>query len=69
MNPEISKVVGHPLNLSEGRHTRSDNEASKVSATHSLGDGRFLPDSGGLDYGTGGVNVSEKGRHGPTGRV
>ena len=69
MNKEISKVTGHPLNLSEGQHTRSDNEASKAPKSRSLGEGKFLPDTSGLGYGSEGVGVSDKGRSGPTGRT
>ncbi len=69
MNSEISKVVGNPLNVSEGHHTRSDNEASKAPKTVSLGEGKFLPDTSGLGYGSEGVSLTDKGVSGPTGQA
>lgn len=69
MNKDIAKVTGHPVNTSEGNHTRSDNEASKAPKTRSLGEDYFLPCTARLGYGSEGVAVTDKGRSGPTGRT
>jgi hypothetical protein len=69
MNSEISKLIGAPLNVSEGQHTRSDSESAKRPDTVSLGDGKFLPDTSRLSYGTAGVAAAKEGRYGPTGRA
>ena len=66
-NSEISKVVGTPP--ADGAATRSDNEASKAPKTRSLGEGKFLPDTGRLGYGSEGVSSGSTGRSGPTGRT
>lgn len=68
-NKEIAKIVGRPLNVSDGEHTRSDNDASKNNGPRSLGKGEYLPDTGGLGYGTEGVTQTSGGRSGPTGRT
>lgn len=70
MNKSIESLLGEPCNLSEGKHVRSDNEASNAPKTRSLGKGKFLPDTEGLSYGTGGVDISSTaGRSGPTGKA
>lgn len=65
MNEDIKKIVGTPV---EGG-IRSDNEASGRAKTVSLGEGKFLPDTARMGYGSEGVEVSDKGRSGPTGRT
>lgn len=69
MNKDVSKIVGKPLNVSDGQHTRSDNEASKAPKTRSLGKGKFLPDTSRLGYGSEGVTPTGGGRDGPSGRA
>lgn len=69
MNKHASKITGHPVNTSNGQHTRSDNEASKAPKTRSMGKGDFLPDTRRLGYGSEGVNVTNAGRSGPSGRT
>ena len=46
INKEIAAMCGTPLDASEGKLTRSDNEASGRPATVNLGMGEFSPRAG-----------------------
>lgn len=66
MNSDISKLLGTPCNLTEGKHVRPGKSGAGAG---SLGDGKFLPDAGRDGYGTAGVTATKNGRSGPSGRT